>query len=121
MVTRFERMFQIWEYWVSHAQLLLRSPGDLRCPPGTSEARNLDLMFVGVEYIELPAVIEGLELAESSAEDHRVAAQRIGHPVPAGHVFVLATAGRRHLVVAGGLTVLENDRELMQSSLERAQ
>lgn len=88
---------------VSHSQLLLRSPGDLREPPGSAGARNIDLVFVAVSYVELPTLLPERELADSTAGDIRKA----------------ATQSRRHLIVAGAMTVVNNDLGLMQSSLHR--
>jgi hypothetical protein len=43
-----KRKFQFWQYRVSHGEVLVRSPKDAAHP------RNVDLMFVGVEYVDLP-------------------------------------------------------------------
>jgi len=116
---RFDRRFRIWEYWVSHSQLLLRSPGDLRCPADSSRSRNVDVIFVSVSYIELPAIMWDLELTDPTMADLQKAEQVLGEPVQPEHVFVIVANGRRYLVVAGGMQILENNLELMQSSLER--
>jgi hypothetical protein len=109
----FERSFQVWDYWVSHAQLLVRSPSDIY------HARNIDLMFVGVQYVELPTILPDLALVEATPEEQRRATQAVGRPVPLEQVFVLSTSGQRYLVVAGGMRIYENDLPFMTSSLER--
>ena|SRR5579859_5840830 len=117
---KFNREFKIWDYWVSHSQLLLRSPGDLRYPVGSSESRNIDIRFSGVGYIDLPAVMHDLEIVDSILNDQSMAEARLGRTLMGEQVFVLISSGRRHLVVA---TVMvppyENDHELMISTLER--
>jgi hypothetical protein len=119
-MAQFNRTFKMWDYWVSHSQLLLRSPGDLREPKGSSESRNIDIIFLDVDYIELPAIMCGLELAsDATAEELSNVKEIIGDIVSPERMFVLISKGRRHLVVAGGMWVRENDLELMETSLDR--
>lgn len=118
-VPHFARQFKIWEYWVSHSRLLLRSPGDLRHPAGSSESRNIDISFVGVLYIDLPAVIQNLEIVEAIEEDRQRAERALGGPLPYGHLFVIVTGDRRYMVVALNMFVSENDLPLMQTAVER--
>jgi hypothetical protein len=51
------RHFQLWEYRVSHGSLLIRSP--------QSEERksNIDIIFAGVEYLEMPRFIRDISFA----------------------------------------------------------
>jgi hypothetical protein len=42
------RYFQVWEFRVSHQQLLLRSPHDEQHP------LCIDVIFAGVDYFALP-------------------------------------------------------------------
>jgi len=76
-------------------------------------------VFVDVDYVELPTLMWELELAAPTADDLRKAEQAMGEAVPAERVFVIATQARRHLIVAGGMWVLENDLGLMETSLDR--
>jgi hypothetical protein len=116
----FDRTFKIWDYWVSHSQLLLRSPGDLRRPKGSSESLNVDIIFVAVDYIELPTTLSELRLtSDVTTEELQSLEHAIGHAVLPEQVFVLTANGQRHRVVAGAMWVRENDLELMQSSLDR--
>lgn len=55
------RRFQIWTYTVSHRQLLLRSTRDDR------HATRCDILFKNVARIDLPAMIDDLEI-EAAAE-----------------------------------------------------
>src|SRR5687768_14196095 len=111
---KFERSFKVWEYWVSHGQLLVRSAADIHYP------RNIDVMFVDVRYMELPTTLmHGLELGDLRPEDQRRATEMVG-PIIYHQVFVLVSGERRYLVVAGAVYVEENDLPLMKSSLARA-
>jgi hypothetical protein len=111
---KFERSFQVWEYWVTHAQLLVRSPGDIYYP------RNIDIVFRGVWYMELPTIMPDLELVAPLPEEQRRATEIVGRPIPIEEVFVLVSGGCRYLVVALGMRVEENDMPFMKSSLEWA-
>lgn len=112
---RSDRVFKVWEYRVSHAQLLLRSPKSEAHP------RNLDVIFVGVEYLDLPTRLEGIEILPGDADDVRDAQRGHGKPVGRECVFALSSTGRRHIVVATSVRELANDLDLFESSLETFQ
>jgi hypothetical protein len=116
---RSARKFQLWEYWVSHSQLVLRSVGDLRCTPGTSEARNIDLSFVNVDYIELPTLMRDLEITDATMEECQRVGAVVEREVSPEEVFVIVSSGRRHLLVAGRLDVSENDMALNKTTVDR--
>jgi hypothetical protein len=91
-----KRSFKIWDYNVSHKQLLIRSPRT------NGEVENIDLVFWGVERIELDSAFDGLSLAR--------VARNSEDSVP---VF---SVGNGH-VVAAGCKVLVNQLEIFDSSL----
>lgn len=77
-------------------------------------------MFLDVDYIELSAILCDLELtSDATTEELTNVQQIIGDTVSPDRMFVLISKGRRHLVVAGGMWVRENDLELMETSLDR--
>jgi hypothetical protein len=43
----------------------------------------------------------------------------VGKAVPRNQVFVIESGGRRYVVVAAAVKVLENDLDIFESSLER--
>ena len=104
-----ERKFQFWQYRVSHGELLVRSPKD------AVHARNADLMFAGVEYVDLPRVIPDLEVDEPSDEDVARARERLGESVQRDHVIVLRSQGRRYIVVASAVKAVESDMDIFDS------
>ena len=107
------RLFRLWAYRVSHARLLLRSPRS------AAEPKNVDLELAGVRYVQLPALAD-LELVDTSAEDHHRAEQVLGAAVPREQVYAFAARGRRYLVVAGALGVVETEFGPTESNLDRA-
>lgn len=56
MIYQSDRVFQLWDYTVGHAQLLLRSPAT------TDEPFNIDIVFLGVETLDIPTRMEGLSM-----------------------------------------------------------
>lgn len=110
---KFQGTFQMWEYLVSHAQLLLRGP------KGHSRSKNVDMIFVDVRYIELPTIMSDPEIVEPSPAEHQRAEQLLGRPMPAREIFVFVVNDHRYVVLAGELQVSENDLGMFESSLER--
>jgi len=101
-----DRRFQVWEYRVSHGSLLVRSP------KGLHAEKNIDLVFVGVGYMALPRLMRGVSINRGTADDRSVVNEDIGDD---DQVFVLVSEGRRHLVVAAGCQVSENDGDIFDS------
>lgn len=106
-----DRRFQLWEYRVSHGALLIRSP------KGLDAEMNIDFVFTGVEYIACPRMLRGVALASATPEDMRRVAEEFGPVVAPDQVFVLLSAGTRHLVVAASCHVSENMDDIFYSPL----
>lgn len=108
-----KRIFRIWDFRVSHDQLLIRSP------KSASEPSNIDLAFVGVEFVELPTMLKGLRVAEPTADDAKRVELALNRPVALNRVFVIETDGHRYAIVAAAMRVSENELDMFESSLER--
>lgn len=52
-----EWTFAVWKYTVGHSMLLLRSV------KSEVAARRVDVLFVGVEHMEIPTTMDGLRIA----------------------------------------------------------
>ena len=103
-------MFQTWEFKVSHGHLLIRSPKTPECPT------NIDLMFVAVEYIDLPRHLRGLEMEEPNEADISVIRERLGKPIGSEYsIFVIISDSRRYHVVAAALKISENELDIFDS------
>lgn len=104
------RIFHFWELRVSHGSILIRSPAD------TFNSNNLDLVIMGVEYLAMPVLFDGLSLEDPTEfeikEVERVFGRTIEHP---SKVVILASAGRRFPVVACHFSLEENHLELSRS------
>jgi hypothetical protein len=102
------RQFQFWMYRMSHGELLVRSPRD------AENEENVDLIFVGVEYVDLPRQLPGVKVDVPTADEVKWLGSRVGRPVEASKVTVLETQGRRHLVLASFFKVETNKLDLLE-------
>ena len=105
-----DRRFQLWEYRVSHGSLLVRSPR------GPDVDTIVDIVFVGVEFLSAPRHLGGLELDHASQEDIDRVEDEIGE-IGSGTVYVLRSAGRRHLVLAAAHRITEHDDDIFDNPL----
>ncbi len=103
-----DREFKIWEYRVSHRSLLIRSP------KGTGVKRNVDLVFVGVDYMALPSRLHGVLLDFGTDDDRMSVTALTGENYP-GQVYVLVSEDCRHLVFAATCQVGENDKDIFDT------
>lgn len=103
------RNFQLWEYTARHGSLLVRSPRKPTIPT------NIDMIFVGVEFITLPRHLKGVELMHGSIDDVERAGAALGREVDAEQVFVLVSEGNRFLVVAAAYKLDENEADIFDS------
>ncbi|OQY50404.1 MAG: hypothetical protein DRR08_24675 [Candidatus Parabeggiatoa sp. nov. 2] len=112
MTEFFERTFRLWEFNVSHNQLLLRSPKK------KSQPRNIDIAFVGVGYVDIPTKLDGITFCQPTADEIDRICERLGKKVAHDEIHVLSSAGKRYLVVATAKKVWDNDFDIFESSLE---
>ena len=57
-----DRIFQIWEYQVTHASMLIRSP------KRKDDLENIDLIFSGVDYLNTSSIFRGLRVSRVDKE-----------------------------------------------------
>ncbi len=106
------RTFKIWDYRVGHNQLLLRSPES----PGM--AGNVDVIFVGVDYFDIPTRIDGLEFVEPTDSEIAHFDAQVSRAHRSSEVFCLTSRDRRYFVVGVAFWVVENNLDTCVSSLE---
>lgn len=103
------RRFRLWDCSPSHDQVLIRSPATRETPT------NIDIVFVGVEFMSLATSFDGLTITrETSAQNAGVKFS----PSANGTVFLLRTSDQAFAIVAVGGQVLENALGIFESSLE---
>jgi hypothetical protein len=113
-----DRVFKVWEYQVSHGQLLIRSPKAPATSTAPERLTNVDLVCSGVEYMSLPRVLHGVELAQPSREEVEQLGSLLGRQIEAGSIRILASGGKRFPVVAASFSLSENDWDIFESPFE---
>lgn len=104
------RQFKLWDYNVSHQQLLLRSPRT------GNETNNLDVVFWGVKHVCLPSILDELSLRLATTEE----ANRLSDMITTDSgvpVFRVQASDGSGVVVADGCKVMQNELEIFDSSL----
>ena len=112
------RVFELWEYQVSHGQLLIRSPKSPATPSDPEQLTNVDLVFLGVEYLAVPRLFRGLELVSPTHEELGKIELLVGSKIEPTDVRILLSQGRRFPVVAFYMALSENDWDIFESPFE---
>jgi len=113
-----DRDFKVWEYQVSHGQLLIRSPKAPATTTSPERLTNIDLVFLGVEYMSVPRAFRGLTLAPPTPPELQNLQATVGKVVEASSVRMLVSGGRRFPVIAASVSVSENDWDIFDSPFE---
>jgi hypothetical protein len=103
------RQFQVWEYRVGQASLLIRSPNN------AGFKTCVDVIFTGVEYMSLPNSFQSLEIRELSPEEAEAAtglAANLGAP---WKVWQLEDGDNADWVIAGSMTITEHEGDMFDS------
>ncbi len=108
---RFDGSFSMQLYWVSHGLLLLRSANREHSP------RRIEILFLDVVWISLPAWFTGAEIAACELEP------LLGHLPPSlraearfRRAFRLATEGVDHHIIAGSFSIAQGDEPYFANS-----
>jgi hypothetical protein len=100
----FARMFQVWLYTVSHAQLLLRSTKD------GERGTRIDILFKDVQAVQLPTILRGLHMVVMSGQEAVEKSKAMGVELRGNHsVFALRGSNYAGFVIAGGAFVHEDE------------
>lgn len=104
--TEIDRRFQIWEFSVSHGRLLIRSPA------GPESAKNIDLLFSGVQYMACARLMRGIRIEQPSTEDNEVVTRLFRALRDSEELHVLVSAEGRNYIVAASAQLSENGKGL---------
>ena len=115
---RSDRIFQVWEYQISHGQLLIRSPKAPATKTSPEALTNIDLVCLDVEYMALPRVLRGLELLPPTSDEIRHLEVLLGKAIDPNNIKILASEGKRFPVVAWKFSLWENDWDIFESPFE---
>ncbi len=108
---RFDRDFQIWKYDVGHSQLLLRSV------KGDRHKTRVDVLFKGVQFVQLPTHFSGLRSSEMTEDEFKTLNLSTGSAsANENRYFRLEGKGWKGVVIALGMFWLEEDAEYYDKS-----
>ena len=117
-LTTSDRTFKVWEYQISHGQLLIRSPKAPAVDGSPELLTNLDLVCLDVEYMAVARVLRGLELQPATADEIRGLESLLGKSIEPSSVRILVSGGKRFPIVARSFAFSENDWDIFESPFE---
>jgi hypothetical protein len=100
-----DRQFRLWDYNISHRQLLLRST------KSESHVDNIDIVFWSVAWISLPTSVEGIEIHVSKDP-----VLSMPHNAE-GVLYRFVSGANVHHILAHGCRVMSNILDSFDSSL----
>jgi hypothetical protein len=111
---RSDKIFQVWDYLVSHSHFLLR------CPGAKNHSENIDIIFNYTKYIETTTVLRGIELCVSQDRNAQKAiAVRTGLSIAGENkLFALKSEGRVFYLVAHAILIHTNTLPMFESPLQ---
>lgn len=110
LVDRPERRFQLWDYTVGMARLLLRSTKN------ETFTTRIDVLFQNVKAMQLPTSLDGLVVTEADDELAKRIASETGILREESHFFAIETARGVGYVVAGVMVSREDEGEYFDPS-----
>ena len=108
------REFQLWEYFVSHGSLLIRSP------PGSGFRTTIDIIFAGVEYISSPRHLKRISVSAVKDTEIQELGKILGKKVASHRVWVLQGLHMRAIIVAAHMKVREHQRGIFDSPFKKS-
>jgi hypothetical protein len=106
------RAFQLWEYRVSHQQLLIRSPKTDKFN------KNIDVIFRGVKLMDIITSLDEVKFEKPQKNDFQSLNPIWFKDDSPYELYILASENRRNKIVAVGIQVIENNLDLFETSLE---
>lgn len=101
-----DRKFKFWFYQVSHSEAIIRSSKtDLDRTYNT----NIDIYLGDIYYIEMPCLLQGLQIKDATEENCIYLSQKLGKDIPMKKIIVLVSGGKRYYIVASIIKFMEND------------
>ncbi len=107
-----ERKFNFVDASVSHSELLLRSD-----KIGNDDGFNIDIIFGGVEYLQIPSWFEGISI--HGDKEKRFGYERIDAMLDKGfaNTFNIKNGKADYYIVAYDFIVVQNELAFGESSL----
>jgi hypothetical protein len=107
---RSTRQFRVFDYSPSHSQLLIRSSIN------KDYQTNIDIIFFGVEYIQINLFLNGISI-DNDSNDTLTNVQNEPSRNDLNRIFKIISENRHYHIEAGFFKVYENTLEFSESSL----
>lgn len=107
-----DRTFQLWEYFVSHGSLLIRSPKQ------DGLQTNIDIICRGVEYLSSPRFLRGIEVYDMTIKGPHELGINIEFYRPDCRICRLITNGNEYNIVSASISISENSEDIFSSPFE---
>lgn len=106
------RGFRLWEYRVSHGQLLYRSPAD------EQYNTSVDIMFFGTKYLCGPCDLGELSVEYASQSDVEKLEKYFGKLGSQDSVWMLVGTSHKSVIIAGRMTIKEHTDGIFSSPFQ---
>jgi hypothetical protein len=106
--------FRLWDYLCSHDQLNIRNTR----VHNDGSSSNIDLVFYGVAYMELPPILADLRFESPTESEVDYLRSRYDCSYAPHNHYVLISRNTRYYVVAEELYLERNDLPLEVSALD---
>jgi len=113
-----DRTFKVWEFQISHGQLLIRSPKAPATEASPEQLTNFDLIFLGVDYMAVPRLMSGLKIVPATLREVEELASLLGKTIESSDVRVLVSSGKRFPIVASSFSQSQNEWDIFESPFE---
>lgn len=107
------RTFSLWNYVISHDRMLIRSPKN------QNYTHNIDILFLGVYYLNLPTMMKGLTIYQADTE-HISAIEtllNINLLKSSLSLFIVESNNHTYQIVAAKMHIEKNELGFFESSL----
>ena len=105
------RQFQLWRYVVSHGQLLLRSN------PSSRHKSRIEVLFKGVEWLNLPTTLNGLAIYTASSDEQKQFEAATHININGGLIpYIVKSKGTTSFVLANGCWSVEEQKDYFATS-----
>ena len=107
-----DRRFKFHDYYISHNQLLIRSPKE------GDQKFNIDIIFFSTKFLQVPTGLSGITISrvEKDIANKYEFFSKYSHYENC-NLFEIISGEKKHYIVAGFFHVFENELEMNETSL----
>ena len=107
-----DRCFKFHDYYISHNQLLIRSPKE------GDQKFNIDIIFFSTKFLQVPTGLSGITISrvEKDIANKYEFFSKYSHYENC-NLFEIISGEKKHYIVAGFFHVFENELEMNETSL----